>query len=71
MVDVPVIIALTTPVEDPMVATDVLLLAHVPPPASMRVVVLPGHTAAVPLIAAGKGNTVATVVTAQPVLVSI
>ena len=50
----PAVTPVTTPVLV-MVATDVLPLAHVPPPASDKVVVVPGHAIAVPDIAAGNG----------------
>ena len=51
------------PVAEPTVATDVLLLAHVPPPAveSVRVVPEPVHRVAV-LLTSGMGFTVTTAV---------
>ncbi len=59
----PAVSPLTTPVEEPMVATDMLLLLQLPPVvASDNVVVLPTHTAAVPVMPAGSGFTVATAV---------
>ena len=45
----------TIPVVLPTVALSVLLLVHVPPPASVRLVVNPTHTVDVPVIAAGNG----------------
>jgi hypothetical protein len=50
MVAVPVATPVTTPVPEPTVATDVLLLLHVPPEvASLNVLVEPpAHTLAVP-----------------------
>jgi hypothetical protein len=51
-----------------MVATEVLLLVHVPPEtALLSNVVLPTHTAVPPVMAAGDVVTVTTVVTLQPV----
>ena len=61
--DIPV----TIPVEEPAVAIPVVPLAHVPPPASLKVVVNPAQTAAVPLIADGNGLTVTITVAIQPV----
>lgn len=59
---------MATPVPATMVAMPVLPLSHVPPGvASVSVVVSPGHTLSVPLMAAGKGFTVTTVVVMQPV----
>jgi hypothetical protein len=57
----------TIPVVDPTVATDVLLLLHVPPPASLNEVVIPEHTLSAPSIAVGNGLTVNTAVAIQPV----
>ena len=57
----------TIPVVDPTIATVVLLLLHVPPPASLNVVVKPEQTSSVPSIAVGKGSTVTMVVIIQPV----
>lgn len=57
----------TIPEVDPIVAIDVLLLVHVPPvDASDSVVILPTHTAIVPVIAAGNGLTVNANVVKQP-----
>ena len=52
---------------DPIVARPVLLLLHVPPPASVNVVFAPTHTTFVPLIADGNEFTVIVSVVAQPV----
>jgi hypothetical protein len=51
------------PEDEPMVAMAVLLLVQVPPPASVRVVVEPIQTVAVPLMAEGSGLTVTDFVT--------
>ena len=67
MVEVPDAIPLTTPVPGATVATVVVLLLHVPPPASLNVVVEPRHTDAVPVIDEGNGLTVTIVVAIQPV----
>ena len=54
----------------PIVATPVLLLAHVPPlVVDERVLVDPTHKEAVPVIAAGIAFTVIDVVLAQPAIV--
>jgi hypothetical protein len=48
-----------TPVVRPAVATDVLLLIHVPPPGgSVNVIVEPAHTLSVPSIGPGAAFTV-------------
>jgi hypothetical protein len=66
---VPVVTPVTIPVNDPIVATDVVLLAHVPPiEASVSVIVAPTHTAPGPLIGTGSGLTVTITVLTQPVL---
>lgn len=58
----------TTPVDAPAVATLPSPELHVPPPvASLSVVVAPGHTLNVPVMAAGTGLTVTVVVVKQPV----
>lgn len=58
----------TEPVVSPIVAVAVLLLVHVPAGvALLRAVVLPTHTVAVPVMAAGSGWTVTTAVRMQPV----
>lgn len=43
-----------------------LLLVHVPPPASLRIIVAPTHKVEGPEIGDGKGLTVTVLVTAQP-----
>lgn len=59
MTDVPAMMPATMPVADPMVATEPVLLVHVPPEvALLSVVVEPLHKVAVPLIAAGDAFTV-------------
>jgi hypothetical protein len=71
MVVVPPLTPLTTPVEDTTVATDVLLLLHVPPDAVfVNVVVDPSHTVNVPPMVPGVGVTLTAWVEAvpQPVL---
>ena len=57
----------TIPVVDPIIATLVLLLLQVPPPASLSDVVEPEQTVKVPEIALGNGSTVNTPVIRQPV----
>jgi hypothetical protein len=60
---VPAATPLTVPVPEPTVAMPVALLLHVPPPVALaRVVVRNGQTAVVPVIDAGNGLTVITVV---------
>ena len=57
-----------TPVADPIVATAVLLLLHVPPSdPSLNDVVTPAHTLVVPAIDAGIGLTVIGVAARHPV----
>ena len=46
------------PVDDPIVAIAVLLLAHVPPPVLVRVAGVPTHDDIGPLIDDGRGLTV-------------
>ena len=60
MVVVPARTPVTIPVDEPTVATLAALLLHVPPPASVSVVVVPTQTTAEPLIGDGKGLTVTT-----------
>ena len=68
IVDVPEAAPVTTPVEEPIVATVVVLLAHVPPAlTSLKPVVKPVQTVAVPDIADGTGLTVATFIAIHPV----
>jgi hypothetical protein len=67
MVVRPPMTALLIPVAEPIVATAVLLLAHVPPAGVAEyVVVAPEHTEAEPLIAEGVVFTVTTLVAKQP-----
>jgi hypothetical protein len=64
---VPALMPVTIPVPALTVALAVLLLLHAPPPGlHERVVVLPTHAAAVPLMADGPVVTVATIVLTQP-----
>lgn len=68
MVAVPAETPVTTPVEEPTVATPVLPLLHVPNNvASSSVVVELTHTVIVPVMAAGSGLTDTTTERAQPV----
>jgi hypothetical protein len=72
IVVVPEATPLTTPVDEPAVATVVLPLTHVPAPeASLSVTVCPVQTDAGPDIAAGSAVTVSTRVVVQPVPVSV
>ena len=65
MVAVPPATPYTVPVDALTVATEALLLVQVPPEAVLaNTVVLPGHTVAVPVMAAGVALTVTTVPTA-------
>jgi len=58
---VPADTPVATPVEETIVATDVVLLVQMPPDvASDRAIVAPAQTERVPLIAAGNGFTVIT-----------
>ena len=67
MTDMPAAMPLTMPVTVTTVAIVVPVLLHVPPMlVSVRLVVDPAHTVAVPSIAAGSGFTVTGVVTLQP-----
>lgn len=67
MVEVPKATPVTRPEPETTVATEDVLLVHVPPPASLREVVKPAQTAGVPEIPDGNGLTVSTVVIKQPV----
>ena len=58
----------TIPVADPTVAMVVLPLLHLPPPASVRVVVWPTHTLVSPVMGNGNGFTVSVTVAEHPVL---
>jgi hypothetical protein len=58
---------LTTPDEDPIVATPALLLVHVPPPGVLVIVWdVPRHIGVVPTIGVGERFTVCTLVVKQP-----
>jgi hypothetical protein len=66
--EVPLATPQTTPVVEPMTATAVLLLVHVPPDtASLRVLHAPVQTPVEPNIAVGVGLTVMVVVVKHPV----
>jgi hypothetical protein len=65
--EVPAEMPVTMPVLEPTSAIEVALELHVPPPASVSVVVAPSHTLAVPLIVDGSEFTNTEVVTKQPV----
>lgn len=68
MMGVPAATPVTTPVTEPMLASVVLLLLQKPVPVALvNVVVNPTHTAAVPVIVAGKGLTVIVDVVKHPV----
>ncbi len=68
MVVVPIAMPETRPDETPIVATAVLLLAHVPPvTALVSVFDPPVQTVFMPVIAGGKGFTVTIIVDIQPV----
>jgi len=67
----PLATPVTTPVLPPTVARPVLLLVHVPPEDEDRVVELPTHTSAVPVIGDGAGVTVIVNVTVLPVLTTV
>ena len=59
----------TIPVDDPTEAMPVNADVHVPPPAtSLNVVVVPGHTEAVPEIGSGNESTTTPLVSIHPVL---
>ena len=63
----PVLSPVTIPKREPIVATAVLSLVHVPPPvASCSVVVWPMQTKGIPVIAGGSGKMVTVVVTTHP-----
>ena len=68
MVGLPAETPVTTPVDEPTVASAVLLLLQVPPVvASLNVEELPAQTRPAPVIAAGVGLTVSPVHAMQPV----
>ena len=69
IVAVPEVTPYASPEDRPMVATAALLLVHMPPGvASVKVVVLPGHTAAPPPITSGRALMVTVVIAVQPVV---
>lgn len=71
MVAVPSATPVTTPLADATVATDVLLLLHVPPGVLLlRVVVVNAQRVSVPVMDGGALLTVTTSVAWQPVLIS-
>jgi hypothetical protein len=66
MITLPADIPAVKPVDTPTVAMAVLLLLQAPPPPSANSVVEPTHTTGVPVVAAGNGLTVTTVVASVP-----
>lgn len=66
MVVVPVASALTTPLEEPMSATVLLVLLHVPAAALVSEVVRPEHTVGPPAMAGGAAETETTMLVLQP-----
>jgi hypothetical protein len=63
MVEVPPDTPVTTPVDETTVATEVVLLPHVPPAGELaRVVVEPTQTTAVPVTVAGNAFTLTVMV---------
>ena len=68
MTEVPDNTPVTIPVNEPIVATAVLLLVQVPPAApSLSAVVAPTHACNIPVIAVGPEFTVTVVAAVQPV----
>jgi hypothetical protein len=68
MVAVPAATPVTIPVDEPTVATPVLLLLQTPPGERLlSVVVLPAHTVDAPVTGAGEPDTVTVAVAVQPV----
>jgi hypothetical protein len=67
MIAVPNVEPVTIPDVEPIGAIPVLLLLHVPPPASVRVDIKPKHIAVTPVIGSGVRFTVSEVVTKHPV----
>lgn len=68
MTAVPNDMPVTIPLVSPTVATPVLLLAQVPPPVFVRVVVVPAHKAVAPIMGLGNGFMV---MVALPVIVAV
>jgi hypothetical protein len=67
MVGAPAVTPETIPVPEPIVATEELLLLHVPPAvASLKVLVDPAHIVVMPLMAEGVVLTVKVLVAALP-----
>lgn len=67
IIAVPAAIPVTTPVDEPIVATEGVLLVHVPPPGVLEsVVVFPAHIIAVPKIPVGPALTETVIVALQP-----
>ena len=72
MVTVPAATPVTTPVAEPTIALDVLLLTHVPPDSAfVSVAEAPMHTVDGPEIVPGEVDTVTTVAVEQPVSVYV
>lgn len=67
IVTLPAVNPETRPVDDPTVATTVLLLVQVPPPGSDSASTCPTQTEVLPVITPGSGFTVSTVNVEQPV----
>jgi hypothetical protein len=68
MVAVPIDMPVTIPVANPTSATEGLLLLQVPPPvASLKVMLPPRHTVALPVTGEGNGSTIMDNVVKQPV----
>ncbi len=66
MLVVPVVIPVTMPEDNPIVATDVVPLVQVPPPGLVCVILAPTHKADGPLMADGNGLTVTDPVRGHP-----
>jgi len=54
------------PLADPTVATETLLLTHVPPEVLERTIVSPAHTGELPVTTEGSGLTVTSFVATHP-----
>ena len=65
---VPNVWPLTIPVREPTLATDGVLLAHVPPPKSVSVVLPVIHTSLPPDIGNGNGSIIIVLVIGHPVV---
>jgi hypothetical protein len=66
MITVPALTPVAIPVAEPIVALSVLVLLQLPPPAAVRVVVVPIHVDNVPPIVPADADTVTTRVDTQP-----